>query len=450
MKNLNCILTYNASYFLRRVIEKIVNDKDYLFELSFDRDLEAFYENNEKININLLCGNCEGCLDYGYFLEIYFNNFITKIREMRQENEGLFLKIEEKFDMIPSEEYEKIKNVFSIFRHIKKICDKIDREEFLTIQGLENEFQSLYSNLCQCYYANKISDCNDRILNIINVLNKRKSNSKEVSICLNEDTIYIDQNVIAKYMADNSFSRQMQMLKTKGCIFVGSSFLIEDAIKMDPIFFKSYCDNLIELTDNYIIQQNNNEVSIKHEELKYSISRVKLFRQFTRAYEERQIFSLKYNEIIYPEFKKNNGYYQAINRNIESFLTESTENDANLSENLEKVFAIESFPFTMDNLRSLHINTNNNGTITNIIDGLCKFLDVINYRIELMDKKKIMSSIQDNEHIKCARAADYFVTDDKNLFERAKLIYKILDINTKVLLINDFLPTMLKKKNIMQ
>ena len=46
--------------------------------------------------------------------------------------------------------------------------------------------------------------------------------------------------------------------------------------------------------------------------------------------------------------------------------------------------------------------------------------------------------MQDLEHIKIATYADYFVTNDKKLLNRAKVIFKFLDIKTKVLNLEDF------------
>jgi hypothetical protein len=346
--------------------------------------------------------------------------------------------------MIPGEEFEKITNIFSIFGHFDKIQDKISAEEFLTIQKTEKSFQSLYSNLCQCYYTHRISYCDDMILGAVNVLNRKRSNVKKIHIDPNKDVIYLDQNVIGEYIGDDSFYRQIKASKSNGCIFVGSPYLIEDAIKMDPIYFKAYCDKLVELTDNLIIQQDKNKISIKHEEIEYSISRVKLFRQFTKYYEEKHVYTLKYNEIIYPEFGKNNKYYQKINNNIKSFLTENTAENNGFSESLERVLAIEGFSFTLDNLRLFHIDSNENKNV-DIIGELCRFLDIINYGVESNKKKKIMSGVQDNEHIKCARAVDYFITKDKNLFKRATFVYRILGIRTKILSIKDFKSYMVEK-----
>ena len=53
-------------------------------------------------------------------------------------------------------------------------------------------------------------------------------------------------------------------------------------------------------------------------------------------------------------------------------------------------------------------------------------------------KQKIKSNMQDLEHIKVATDADYFVTNDKKLLNRAKVIFKFLDIKTEVLNLKGF------------
>ena len=46
--------------------------------------------------------------------------------------------------------------------------------------------------------------------------------------------------------------------------------------------------------------------------------------------------------------------------------------------------------------------------------------------------------MQDLEHIKVATYANYFVTNDKKLLNRAKVIFNLLDIKTEVLNLEDF------------
>ena len=53
-------------------------------------------------------------------------------------------------------------------------------------------------------------------------------------------------------------------------------------------------------------------------------------------------------------------------------------------------------------------------------------------------KQKIKSNMQDLEPIKVATYVDYFVTNDKKLLNRAKVIFKFLDIKTEVLNLKGF------------
>ena len=62
------------------------------------------------------------------------------------------------------------------------------------------------------------------------------------------------------------------------------------------------------------------------------------------------------------------------------------------------------------------------------------------YQVDsIKDKRKLISSFQDEEHLKVAWKSNVFVTEDKRMRTRAKVIYAFLDIETKVFNIKEFL-----------
>ncbi|MFU9045018.1 hypothetical protein ACNAUY_01200, partial [Acinetobacter tibetensis] len=72
------------------------------------------------------------------------------------------------------------------------------------------------------------------------------------------------------------------------------------------------------------------------------------------------------------------------------------------------------------------------------ISALLKILNVLEFKVD-SKKQKIISSFQDEEHLRVAHIADYFITDDRKLSERAETIYKISECDIKVSLLKDFL-----------
>ncbi|MGO5560114.1 hypothetical protein ACTP12_28275, partial [Klebsiella michiganensis] len=76
--------------------------------------------------------------------------------------------------------------------------------------------------------------------------------------------------------------------------------------------------------------------------------------------------------------------------------------------------------------------------LINKIEGLCTFLDLINYKTEsTKDKMKVKSSYQDIQHLTHAWKCNYLLTNDKRLISRGEFIYYILRIETKILRANE-------------
>lgn len=76
------------------------------------------------------------------------------------------------------------------------------------------------------------------------------------------------------------------------------------------------------------------------------------------------------------------------------------------------------------------------------IENLNKLLDFINYETEALsfnNKAKIYSSYRDGQHLQHAYICDFFATDDKRLANRAKLIFELIGVKTKVISMKDMM-----------
>ena len=104
---------------------------------------------------------------------------------------------------------------------------------------------------------------------------------------------------------------------------------------------------------------------------------------------------------------------------------------------LKYIINFYKFNFSLEELKSNSIFTKSIYEKLKIVDQLNKFFNIISFQCDNKEQK-IKSNMQDLEHIKVATYANYFVTNDKKLLNRAKVIFKFLDIKTEVLNLEDF------------
>ncbi|EBO7606760.1 hypothetical protein D0649_16895, partial [Salmonella enterica] len=94
--------------------------------------------------------------------------------------------------------------------------------------------------------------------------------------------------------------------------------------------------------------------------------------------------------------------------------------------------------FDLEDMKAGRIRVDKDYDYVEIIERVSKFLDVINYKTErIRDKKKILSSYQDVQHLAHAWKADYFLTNDDRLIERGSYIYGLLGVKTKFIKDNE-------------
>lgn len=71
-------------------------------------------------------------------------------------------------------------------------------------------------------------------------------------------------------------------------------------------------------------------------------------------------------------------------------------------------------------------------TIVTKIAGTFEMLDLIGYWKDIYTTKSDFARSQDSQHCVSASICDYFVSNDKRTRNKARLVYDIFDINTKV------------------
>ncbi|EJU8105306.1 hypothetical protein N5Q60_003904, partial [Salmonella enterica subsp. enterica] len=138
--------------------------------------------------------------------------------------------------------------------------------------------------------------------------------------------------------------------------------------------------------------------------------------------------------------RKDSRIVSKINDDISDFFMaiDSTKNimindiNASFFDFLQSVLLNITNQFDLEDMKAGRISVDKDFDYVEIIERVSEFLDIINYKTErVRDKKKILSSYQDVQHLAHAWKADYFLTNDDRLIERGGYIYSLLGVKTK-------------------
>lgn len=190
---------------------------------------------------------------------------------------------------------------------------------------------------------------------------------------------------------------------------------------------------------------------------------------------DEQIKNLKNENVDHPLFdlfimQKENELYnmktqmpyfeKTVKTNVESLRQANSETDAHLAFrsalkiNIDQINKIE-YPNTLikiwnmlktdnDSLRELELDDflNIKSCRFNFekIHAIYTYLNLCGFRPEkkVKNKKKFVSAQTDISHVAFASYCDFFITNDERLFDKSKVIYEYLKINTEVLDIAKF------------
>ena len=437
----SCTLAKAASYALVEISENISENIFNLYKLDEFEEISLLYQLEQHKFTTKLCRSCDGCLDYELLatnLSRLIDNFIIQY----EKHFPLLKKIEERYSVSYEENNNYIKLILFVITKLKTIKDITD-SEVKEILLLKEKIEGAYYNFCSSYLSHRRAAFQDIVMHLAVINKQQKFGHSEINT-KDKTSVYFDQNMIGHYIDNNKFKKKISKLKDHGYIFVYSSYIIEDAIKMQRFYMKEFLENLKELTDNKIIIMNNECLSIKQEDIQYPLDRVNLFRPYTIAAEKEMIYRTRSYSVEYPVFSTKGKYYSSINKNLPDFIAsipDLVKQDSQLKKSINRMLAFHC----------THLNSNSSGTLSvsleyksenekiNLIHDLTTMLNIFNYQTENpKDHKKIMSSLQDIEHLKYASIVNYFITEDERLRERAKFIYRALNINTIVMSCDDF------------
>lgn len=428
---LNCLYAYNAAICLRKAIASVVDASKNLRNIPLDKYYIAFCENLKIIEKKSLCTSCEGCLDFRFLTEIWFE-FIYKLEHICNDANNFVNTLIDKF-LVPNEIWEKYYFILSLSEQkdfILKNYPDVDKDD---LERISEYASTVYLNLRQDYYDNLISDCNDTVFHLYDVLPEKSLKYSEVELD-KKKIIYFDTNVFSYYIRNKSFYSLVNLSKSNEYTYVYSPYILEDGIKSDRIHFLYDCDKLVELTDNKTILSVDDTFLIKNENVFDCAKRVHLFRDYTKAQEEKNVYKKKFYELTFLPIPNQKQNAEKLNSDFFSFFKNEVSNNIELKNYLSHILRYADNALELSDIIKGTIQYEN---LSTTIDGLFQFFDYIGYAQDSQEKT-LKSNVQDLEHVKCATAADIFVTSDEKLYKRTSVIYALLGIKTKIMKENEF------------
>ena len=438
-KNLNCLLHFIANNLLKALTKRIINNTETVYSIFDTEECKLLLEVQDELKRTEECNDCQKCIDYSS-RDQYLFEYISTIVNLGEEHLELLKKIIHEYNVKIDDKIGLIGFIIDIENSKGYISKLLDSDEKKDLSVLLKKVERAKTKFVDLSYNYLHADCVDRALAAFNLLEQKESDIKDFDE-KKKINVYFDQNVFSDIQEDKIKRNKIIGSKNKYHYFY-SPYHIEDAIKMSPLFLSSYYHKLDEISEDKIILITNDIPEFKKEKIDYSIKRVRLFREATKAAEEKRIYKMKLNHINYPKFDPGSHIVKKINEDIKQFFSDlnaDRDEHKEIIQELNKILFQECHGLDGEDIISCKLKIERN-KIIDTIQKLSDFLDAINYKTEkLKESQKIKSSFHDIEHLKNAWICDYFVTSDKKLLDRARYIYSILGIKTKVLSFEEYI-----------
>jgi predicted nucleic acid-binding protein len=234
--------------------------------------------------------------------------------------------------------------------------------------------------------------------------------------------IYIDQNILSLYRNGGDFSLSIHNLKKQGVQFVYSPSHLEEIYKIeDKKDQNDFLNSIRNLTDNLLFIRSTKGYILVKEDPNFSLERIKNYTGTTEALEELKVVSSKDRELFLEKYNTED-HKKKVGQNNTLLARLSKEDFAELMHYSSSLFTkISEFK-----------NINSKEMLIHAVHSLSVAFDLISYKTDKKERT-IKSNIHDIEHLIYASHADYFVTRDKKLRNRAKQIFEVLGKNVIVL-----------------
>ncbi|HEU4788419.1 MAG TPA: hypothetical protein VFS71_01935 [Flavobacterium sp.] len=212
-------------------------------------------------------------------------------------------------------------------------------------------------------------------------------------------------------------------LKNKDLYFIYSPIHLEEVYRMKLPYQEERIQTISKITsDNYILPMGN-RLELHKLHPKYSYERVKDNPGISRALEKSKIVNSKDRDIFFTEIK--NRLQREIN-NIQNVFDYISKTE------FHKLLSFSGYRFTVADFKKTNKSYDE---ILHMIYTLCSIMDNLSFNRDNKGRT-LRSSVYDIEHLIYATKADFFVTGDKKLSNRAIEIYSYLELDIEVLFID--------------
>jgi len=441
---MDCLLKFSFSYTLKNIIQKLVDNKNCYNVLVGTDEWRLAVHLDSQIQTRMMCARpCLGCLEFARVAGM-FTKLTTDIVMANDEHKPLIDCICKMFGI--DGEVDPVVVALDLISAPSYVKSKIHSDLVSDYDKYERAITGAFYSLALDHYIHEQAKCSDTLMSYGDLESKQIISYFPFEKQTSQKVFYLDQNIISKCSNDLSLRKQVIDFRNKTrCEFVYSPYVIEDGIKMSRIRLAEYFKVVSEVTNSSMLTNIDGEIRFVKEDIEITSKRVLLWRNATKAAEDKKIYKMHYNQWGYSHYARNSRISKRANKDINGFLDslrphlENDERELDFDD-FESDYAIYhrlyaatiEKSFSLDELINGSISFKSEQECVDHIEGLCELLDLINYQTEsLSEPEKIRSSLQDVEHLKHAWKADYFVTEDNRLRTRGEFIYSALRLKTK-------------------
>jgi hypothetical protein len=349
-------------------------------------------------------------------LAFSINEILKKVSSEKQLEIGEYIFLEllsETLTMIDGQPCYECENCIEFAMNIKLLIKFTNKK--IDIEQLKQSLQ---------YW--EVARAHDKILNIkcqttkddFNGVNKIDKNEED------KITVYLDYNLINDYDNDADFNKKITRIIENGKVwFVYSPIHIEELCRKNNETEERKCiSNIIDITNNREVMCYDGKLEICIEHVYNCEKRTRKNMNLVYAGENLRLVRSNDKKTFYPEYLEEQHIKTINNCNLEELSDEL----------LNRILGTVTSPYCIEDYRNAGEKLNDFEFVGWAVRSLYRMLDILAFYSDKKEKT-IRSGTYDIEHLIYSTKCDYFVTKDKRLFKRAKEIFRILSINTKVI-----------------
>lgn len=321
----------------------------------------------------------------------------------------------------------------------KEIRKYLNSNQITEFDNYMSEVGESLRKLKITFLATKINQATDRLLAYAHLEHTQKMQYIPYKQPENSEVYYIDQNFLSNYERDENLRNLVNVAKANNAIFAYSPYVMEDGIKMNPFFLKSYVDNIYSITNGVCYAVSNTSLCMFTEDISILIKRVKLWEHATKAAEEQHSYQTLLNAELYPRFGKKTPFQEKIKDPNFSGFIEYMKEDKELQKEINGIMQKDIASTLLELSSGKSPGHENDRETISLIDDICKLMNLVNFQSESpTDTKKVKSSFQDIEHLKHSWKADYLISNDDKLRVRGSVIFNLIGSKTKIIKLDEF------------